>query len=74
LGKPPRTWRSLEGSGYLGWAVNDSEPRPLYKPVKGSVKTLQPDFLRLEYSGSHWNEENEEWAWRAPGEEQKSHL
>lgn len=34
-GKPPHKWRSLEGSSYLGWAVNDSEPCSLYMPVTG---------------------------------------
>jgi hypothetical protein len=50
-------WRSLQGSGYLGWAVNDSEPALSISPLMGSVKTLQGEFLPPESSGKHWNEE-----------------
>lgn len=67
-------WRSLEGSSYLGWAVNDSEPRPLYKPVTGERQGAATRFLRLEYGSSHWNEKMKSRPDEAPGEEQKSHL
>ena len=67
-------WRSLEGSGYLGWAVNDSEPRPLYKPVTGARQGAATRFFASGIQWHHWNEENEEWPGGVPGEEEKSHL
>ncbi len=53
--KVQATWAGLSTTANHALCINLSQ---------GSVKTLQPNFLWLEYSGSHWTEESEEWAWR----------
>jgi hypothetical protein len=53
-----RTWVNhhergvaLKVFGYLGWAVNDSKPRPLYKPVTGERQDAATRFFK---AGIRW--------------------
>jgi len=53
--KVQATWAGLSTTANHALCISLSQ---------GSVKTLPPDFLWPEYSGSHWTEESEECAWR----------
>jgi len=51
--KVQATWAGLSTTANHAFCISLSQ---------GRVKTLSPDFLWPEYSGSHWTEESEEWA------------